>query len=815
MFFQNSLQDLRYAFRQLRKSPGFTLTAVLTLALGIGANSTIASWIRSTLFNPVPGAAQTGRMLTIMRGERSEHPGPPFSFPDFVDIRDHATTFSGMLGYHDDFMYITGSGKPERIYGAATSASYFEVLGVRPILGVSLISNLQNESAGKAEAVLGYDLWQTRFAGDPAIIGKTIEINLHPYTVVGVAPPGFQGCKSGLRTDIWMPIGMERQIWGSNRLQRRDAAWLNVLGVLRPGVDHRQAENELNLLMQRIVDRYPTEHQGANQISTDPLWRSPFGANVYLSGTLPILLALAAVLLLLACANVANLLLVRSVTRRREFAIRLSMGASRWRLVRQLMIENLMIALAGGAVALICTVWTAKTLATFLPVTTLPLAINGSLDSTVLLATMLVSIVTALVSGIVPALRASALSPITVLKDEALNTSGGLQKSRLAGGLVVAQVALSLLLLACAGLFVRSLDNAQKSDPGFDPRGVLVASFDLDPLGYNNKTGTEFQRQLIARIKQLPGVQSVAIGDFSPLSFTIHSSGVLPEGYVRRPHETIEVDRGDVSPGYLPTLRTPLLAGRDFTDRDNAATQPVAIVNQAFVDRYWPGQNAIGRRIEFAPGYSLTVVGIAANGKYRRLVTEPEPLVLYPMYQNFEGEAILHIRTAGDPLALAPAVERTVADLNPNLPLYNVTTLKSSMGMGSVFQRIAAVFAGSFGLLALILAIVGIYGVVAYTTKQRTHEIGIRIALGASKQAIFRQVVGQGLRLTVFGLIAGIAVSLVLTRFLRGMLFGVGTTDWLTFATVAAVLCLVAVLACSIPARRAASVDPMQALRTE
>jgi predicted permease len=808
-------QDLRYALRQLRKSPVFTLTAVLTLALGIGANSTIASWIRSTLFNPIPGAAHTGQMLTIMRGERSDHPGPPFSFPDFVDLRDHTTTLSGMLGYHDDFMYITGTGKPERIYGALTSASYFEVLGIRPFIGQSLISNLQNETAGKAQVVLGYDLWQTRFAGDPAIVGKTIEINLHPFTVVGVAPPGFQGCKSGLRTDVWLPLGMDHQIWGSNRPQNRGASWLNVLGVLRPGVDHRQAENELNLLMQRIVDRYPAEHQGANQISTDPLWRSPFGANVYLSGTLPILLALAAVLLLLACANVANLLLVRSVSRRREFAIRLSMGASRWRLVRQLMIENLIIALTGGAVAVICTVWTAKALAAFLPATTLPLAIKGSLDSTVLLATMLVSILTAVISGIVPALRASALSPITVLKDEALNTSGGLQKSRLASGLVVAQVALSLLLLACAGLFVRSLDNAQRSDPGFDPGHVLVASFDLDPLGYNDKTGAEFQRQLIARIKQLPGVQSAAIGDFSPLSFTIHSSGVLPEGYVRHPHETIEVDRGSVSPGYLQTLRTPLLAGRDFTDQDNQATQPVAIVNQAFVERYWPGQDALGKRIELWSGHWLTVVGIAANGKYRRLVTEPEPLVLFPLYQDFEGEAILHIRATGDPQALASAVERTVADLNPNLPLYNVTTLKSSMGMGSVFQRIAAVFAGCFGLLALILAIVGIYGVVSYTTKQRTHEIGIRIALGASKAAVFRQVVGQGLRLTVAGLAVGMAVSLVLTRFLRGMLYGIGATDWLTFATVAALLCLVAALACSIPAHRAASIDPMQALRTE
>jgi predicted permease len=810
------LQDLRYALRQLRKAPGFTLTAVLTLALGIGACSTIGTWIRSTLFDPIPGVSQTGKMITIMRGDRSEHPTPPFSYPDYVDIRDHVQSLSGLLAYHDDFMAITGTAKPERIYGALTSANYFEVLGVRPILGQTLLSSQQNEAAGKAEAVLSYSLWQNRFAADPAIVGKTIEINLHPYTVVGVAPKGFQGGKSGLRADIFMPLGMAHQVWGwgFNPTGDRGVSWLQVLGVMNPDVDRRQADDELNLLMQRIVDQYPTSHQGANQISSDPLWRSPFGANVYLAGTLPILLALAAVLLLLACANVANLLLVRSVTRRREFAIRLSMGASRWRLIRQLLIESLVIALAGGSVALIVTTWTANGLTAFLPPTTLPLSVNASLDGKVLLATILVSMLTAILSGVVPALRASALAPVDALKDEALSTSGGLQKSRLASGLVIAQVALSLLLLTCAGLFVRSLDNAQKSDLGFNPNHVLVASFDLSPMGYSQETGIEFHRQLLARLNALPGVVSATLADFSPLSFTMHSDGVLPEGYVPHLHETIEVDRGAVAPNYLTTLKTPLLAGREFTDQDKANTLPVAIVNEALVDRYWPGQNPLGKRIQLY-GQWMSVVGVAANGKYRRMVYDPSPLVLIPMAQSYRSEAILQIRTTGEPLALTSAVERTVADLNPNLPLFNVSTLKESMQMGNVFERIAAVFAGAFGVLALILAVVGIYAVVAYTTRQRTHEIGIRMALGASKAAIFRHVLSQGLRLTLVGLVVGVAASLYLTRFLRGLLFGVGSADWFTFLTVAVVLCLVALAACFIPARRAASVNPMQALRTE
>ena len=470
VWFDNLLHDIKFAIRQLIRNPGFASVAVVTLALGIAANSTIFSWINSTLLDPIPGISHTSDMITIMRGERSEHPTPPFSYLDYADLRDSTQSFTGLLAYHDDFMSITGSGKPERVYGALVSSNYFEVLGVRPILGRSLQSTAPNERLGTAEAVLGYGLWQKRFGADPLIIGKTVQINLHPYTIVGVAPKGFQGCKSGLRSDLWIPVGMDSQVWGSDRrIKNRDTPWLNVLGKLKPGVDHHQAENELNILMQRLAERFPDAHKGPNTISSDPLWRSPFGANVYLYGTLPILSALALVLLLLACANVANLLLVRSVARRRELAIRLSMGASRRRLVLQLMVENVLIALAGGGLALLLTTWTAHGLSAFLPLTTLPLTLNGGVDRRVLVATIMISLLTAAVSGVLPGLRASSIAPASALKDEALNTSGGIHKSRLAGGLVVGQIALSLLLLVCAGLFVRSLQRAQNSDPGFDP----------------------------------------------------------------------------------------------------------------------------------------------------------------------------------------------------------------------------------------------------------------------------------------------------------------------------------------------------------
>jgi len=814
--FVHLFQELRYALRQLLHHLGFTLLAVLTLALAIGANTTIFSWIRTTLLDPVPAAPDTSHMVTVARGPRSEHPSPPFSYPDYADLRDHTAAFSGLIAWHNDYVSLTGIGKPERIYSALVSANYFDVLGVHPRLGRFLLTDPAAESAGQAEVVLNYDLWRSRFGADPSILGRTIQINLHPYTVVGVAPKGFRGCMAGLRDDVWIPLAEADPVWGFGFVHDRGVSWLNVLGTLAPGVDRRQADTALNVAMQHIASEFPTTHRGDNHLYTDPLWRSPFGANVYFSGTLPILLALAAALLILACANVANLLLVRAVSRRREFAIRLSMGCSRGRLVRQLMIESLILAFAGGGVAILLTLFTARTMPIFLPPTTLPLDLNGSVDTLVLIVTGVVSVATAVIAGLIPALRASRLSPMAVLKDEALSTSAGLGRSRLSALLVVAQIALSTVLLTCAGLFVRSLNQAQIADPGFDPSHVFLATFNLSPMGYTGATGAQFDRQLLTKLEAIPGVQSATLADFSPLSFTIHSDGVQPEGYVPQPHENMEVDRGVVGPDYLATLRTPLLAGRDFNDDDRPSTQQVIIVNQAFVDRYWrlSDQEALGKQVQ-RYGTWRTVVGVVANAKYRRLVYDPAPLILVPLWQDYRSEVIIHMRVAGDPLSYTPAVQQAVADLNPDLPLYNITTLQANMKMGNVFERIVVDFAGSFGILALLLATVGLYAVVAFTTKQRTHEIGIRIALGAEKTTIFRQVLGQGLRLTLAGVALGLGSSLLITRFLRSLLYGVGATDWLTLTTVVLLLGFVALLASYLPAWRATRVVPVTALRHE
>jgi predicted permease len=811
------VRDCRFALRMSRKNLGFTAIVVLTLALGIAANTTVLSWISATLLNPIPGVAHTSDLVTVMRGDRSDHPTPPFSYLDLQDLSERTQTFSALLGYHDDYMSLTGTAKPERLYGALTTASYFDVLGVHPILGRTFLPEEGTPGAGAAVIVIGYAVWQNHFAGDPQIVGKTIQINRHPYSVIGVAPRGFTGCAPGLRAELWIPLPMDRDVWGANRPAYRGTFWLNVMGKLRPGVTKNQAEAELNLLMQGIVERFPQYHQDSpNEISLDPLWRSPFGINGYLYKILPMLLGLAGVLLLLACANVASLLLVRSVGRRREIAIRLGMGASRKQIIRQFLIESLVLGLLGGTAAILITKWTSHSLIAFFPPSNIPLTIGAHVDQRVLFVTIAVSILAAILFGILPALRASSLPVHSVLKEEATSVSLTLHKGRLLSGLVVAQISLSLVLLVCAGLFTRSLQKAQQSDPGFDASHMLLASYELSPAGYTRATSVAFDRQLLARLSALPGVESVTLADFSPLSFSIHTDYLQIEGYVPQPHESMEISRTIVGPNYFRTLRTSVISGREFTEADTSDSQLVAVVNQAFVDRYWPGENAIGKQVTEGGG-RFTIVGVAGNAKYRLLTYAAEPVIYLPIYQAYRStqDTTIHLRTTGDPVAMASSVQETIHQLNPELPVFNVNPLSVTMQLGTLFGRIAATFAGSFGLLAMLLAAVGIYGVVAYSTRQRAREIGIRVALGADKGGIYRLVLGQGFRLTLAGLVLGTALGLAFTRLLKAQLFGVSETDAITFASVGVLLAVVAMLACHIPARRATRVDPMVALRHE
>ncbi|MBN1568054.1 MAG: ABC transporter permease [Acidobacteria bacterium] len=804
------VQDVRYAFRVLAKNPSFAAIVVITVALGIAANTTILSWISTTILDPVPGASHTNELVTVMRGERSEHPTPPFSYPDYVDLREKSASFSGLLAYHDEFYSLTDSSKPERVYGAHISANYFEVLGVKPFLGSNFLPVEEEKPGRTPSVVISYGLWQRRFGSDPTVIGKPIRINRNLCTIVGVAPPGFEGCKTGLRTDLWAPL-----VYRGAQVNERAYLWLNVLGRLKPGIERRQAEAELDLQMRRIAEQYPESHRGPNQITLDPLWRSPFGINVYFYKTLPVLLALAAALLLLACANVANLLLVHFVARRRELAIRLSLGSSRTRLMRQLILECLLLALAGGGLAALLSFWTAGALISFIPFTSLPLTLDKRADQLILLAAIFISLITSLICGILPAWRSSKASPVEVLKEEAGSVSAGFHKSRLARTFVVVQISLSLLLLVCAGLFVRSLQKAEQQDPGFDPNNVLLASFDPSLAGYTRDQVFAFGRQLIAEIEALPGVESATIADFSPLSFTIHSDIYQVDGYEPQQQESMEISRALVGPNYFKTIRTDLVAGRDISLQDTMASQRVAVVNEAFVARFWPGSEPIGKRIKVWDRW-FTIIGVAGNAKYRRVVYAPEPCVFLPLFQTFlANECIIHARVTGDPQSYRSSIEKTVHGLNPELPLFNVITLKSSMQLGSIFERVAGTFAGTFGLLSLLLAAVGIYAVVSYATRQRTREIGIRLALGAQPGDVFRMVLIQGFNLAISGITIGLLFSVMLTRFLRGMLFGVSETDIPTIAVVAILLCLVTLAACFRPALRAAKANPNIALRYE
>jgi predicted permease len=818
-------QDVRFAVRMLRKNPGFTTVAVLTLALGIGANSTIFSWIHATLLNPIPGVSHAGEYVELVSG---------VSYPDYVDLLTRNHTLSALVACDLYPMDLTGNGKPQHVWGVFSTANYFEGLGVQPILGRGFLPEEGEKPGGAAVVVLSYQLWKTRFGGDRFVIGRVIQLNKHPYSVIGVAPPDFGGTQASLRADLWVPVSMVKQLHEVDVLASRGNSWLLATGRLKPGITREQAQADLNVLMQQIVQQYPDAHRGDNSIVLDPLWRAPFGANYYIHTILILLMALSGVVLLLACANVANLLLVRSVARRREMAIRLSIGATRWRLIRQLLVESLILAFCGGCLAMLFTIWTARTLDDFIPASGLPISMNVHADRAVLLATFVISLIASAIFGVLPAFRTSALEPITVLKDQSGAMGRGVHKARLSSVLVVVQVSMSLLLLVSAGLFIRSVRAAQNFNPGFNPHNVLLYSYDLRGSGYSPRAGIEFDRQLLARLDALPGVQSTTLinrrrASWAALSGTgaggsgtrtiplsyLGSYAVQPEGYVVKPHEAVNVQYADVAPGYLRTMQIPLVAGREFSWSDTEKSQPVAIVSEEFVRRYWPGQDAIGKRLQVDGESWVTVVGVAQDSNYDSLGERPRSFLYLPLTQDYYASVTIEARTYGSPLLLARLVEQTVHSLDSDLPLFDLATLDSRIQLATTTQRMGGTFVGGFGIVALILAAIGIYGVLAYTTRQRTHEIGVRMALGAEARKVFASVLAQGARLTILGIAIGLSASFVLTHALSSELFGVSAADPLTYAGVALLLGAVAMLACYIPARRAMRVDPMVALRHE
>ena len=806
------LQDVRFALRQLRKSPGFTITAGLMLALAICANSTVFSWIDGTMLHPIPGAHDTGSLISVMRGQWNISPSPPLSYPDYRDLREQNHSFVGILAYNHDWLTLTSGATPERIYVGNVTSNYFDLLGIQPMLGRFFLPEEETRPDAVPYVVLSHSLWKTRYAQDPAIVGKTIEIARHPVTVIGVAPQGFTGAMPGIREDLWVtlnPIGSNA--W---RMTHRSATWLNVLGRLRPGVTRDQATQDLETIMRRIVAAYPNDHLGVNTITLDPMWRSPFGANIYMASTLPILLAIACVVLLLTCANVATLALVRFVARRREIAIRQSLGAGRIQLVRQMVLEGLFLSVGGGLLALLMTSWTSKSFARFIPPSANPVVLNGTVDHNVVAVIVLLSVLASIICGAFPALRSSCVPAAEALKEESASVSGGSHNRRLLSGLVVAQIALSLALLVTSGLFLRTLRNISSANPGFEEDHILTASVGLNIAGYPDEEVPAIRRKILDQVAALAGVTVASLTDWVPFNFNRKTVDAYPEGYVPRPHESLELRRADVTPRYFETLGIPVLEGRDFTQDDNESAPRVVIADQTAANRYWPGQDPLGKKLEIW-GHPFTVVGLVKNSKHNLMNELPEPMIYMSYFQEPDKELTVQVKTRGNPADMAPIVEQAIHQVDRRLPVFDVRTLHETAQMSSMFAVMQSTFAGMFAMIALILAATGIYGVVAYRTQLRTHEIGIRVALGASRADVLRLVLMQGIRLTVVGLVLGLALAFGLTRFIAGSLYGVSATDPTTVIGVVVLLGVMAVLACYLPAHRAMQVNPVSAIREQ
>jgi predicted permease len=804
------LQDVRFALRQLRKNPGFSITATAMLAIAICANGTVFSWINGTMLHPIPGARDTSGLVSLQRGQRNISPVPPLSYPDYRDLREQNHSFDGILVYHHDWITVTGGEQPQRIYIANVSSNFFDVLGVKPLLGRFFFPEEETRPDAVPYVVLGYSLWKTRYGGDPAIVGKSMEIARHPVTVIGVAPEGFIGAMPGLREDVWVtlnPIGTSE--W---QMTHRSADWLNVIGRLKPGVRREQATQDLERLMEQIVRAYPNDHLGANTISLDPMWRSPFGANGYMASTLPILLAIAGVVLLLTCANVATLTLVRFVARRREIAIRQSLGATRLQLVRQMVLEGVLLSACAGVVALLMTSWTAKTFAQFVPPSSNPIALNGTMDQNVMLGIAVLAILASMLCGAFPAWRSSYVPAVEVLKDESASISGGSRNRHLLSAMVVAQIALSLALLVCSGLFLRTLRNIANANPGFEQDHVLTASVGLNIAGYSNDQADVIRHKILDRVSALPGVTVASLTDWVPMSLIRKATDVYPEGYMPHPHESLEVRRADVTPHYFDTLAMQIVEGRAFTQDDNDKTPGVLIVDQTAANRYWPEQDPLGKKLH-AWGGLFTVVGVVKNSKHAFVSEQPEPMIYMSYFQHADNETIVQLKTRGNPVDLAPAVERTIHEIDRRLPVFDVRSMRETTQLASLFAVMQSTFAGIFAVIALLLAATGIYGVVAYRTQLRTHEIGVRMALGASRANVLRLVLLQGLWLTLTGLLVGLALSFGLTRFIAGLLYGISANDPMTVLGVVVVLGTMSLLACYLPAHRAMRADPVACIR--